>query len=341
LFGVLLQGSDGNLYGATADGGANSCIISGTDYGCGTLLKITSNGTLTTLHSFDWSDGGLPARGLVLATDGNFYGTASLGGSSGFAGTIFKITSSDVLTTLYNFCSQRACVDGDEPFAGLVQDTNGKFYGTTYSGGAIAACDGGLCGTIFSLSVGLGPFVETQPTSGKVGATVKILATNLTGATNVTFNGMAAVFKVASGSLSRPRYPRVPPPAKWRWLPPATLFGATCPSGRCRDAGPWQAGTSHENARSALECGGLTPLVPGPRRKKGRRQAAALQGASRRCCEREPPKTESVKLLHTSGFGVPPQAATPCDHWPQKYFSNCLRFTHVLISICHAVRRPS
>ena len=56
----------------------------------------------------------------------------------------------------------------------------------------------GNCGTVFSLSVGLGPFVETQPTSGKVGAAVKILGTDLTGATSVTFNGTAAAFTVVS-----------------------------------------------------------------------------------------------------------------------------------------------
>jgi uncharacterized repeat protein (TIGR03803 family) len=78
---------------------------------------------------------------------------------------------------------------------GLVQDTNGDFYGTTFQGGASGD------GTVFSLSVGLSPFVETQTTSGMVGAVVKILGTDLTGATGVSFNGTAAVFKVISSSL--------------------------------------------------------------------------------------------------------------------------------------------
>ena len=69
-------------------------------------------------------------------------------------------------------------------------------------------------GTVFSLSVGLGPFVETQPTSGKVGAAVKILGTNLTGATSVTFNGTAAVFKVVSASLITTTVPTARPPAR-------------------------------------------------------------------------------------------------------------------------------
>jgi uncharacterized repeat protein (TIGR03803 family) len=136
---------------------------------------------------------------VIQATDGNLYGTTFGGGTNNSdctagCGTIFKLTTAGVLTTLYKFCSESNCADGSAPQGGLVQDTNGTFYGTTYYGGT----DG--IGTVFSLSVGLGPFVETLPTSGKVGTAIKILGTTLTGATSVTFNGTAATFKVASAS---------------------------------------------------------------------------------------------------------------------------------------------
>jgi hypothetical protein len=86
------------------------------------------------------------------------------------------------------------------PSAGLVQATNGTFYGTTNDGGSPCSRNGG-CGTVFSLSVGLGPFVKTLPTAGEVGQAVKILGTDLTGATSVTFDGIAAAFTVnASGT---------------------------------------------------------------------------------------------------------------------------------------------
>jgi len=252
----LVQATDGNFYGTTQYGGDYDGFGYCFDYGCGTVFKITPSGTLTKLHDFcvsqtdNCSDGALPAVGLVQATNGKFYGTTPLGGAFG-GGSVFRITPTGTLTTLYSFCAQSACTDGLEPYASLVQATDGNFYGTTAGGGvnssgtsgtvfkitpqgslttlysfcAQSACTDGYfpvglvqatdgnfygttqnggtnsSGTVFELSVGLGPFVKTQPAAGRVGAGVKILGNNLTGATSVTFNGTAATFTVVSPSL--------------------------------------------------------------------------------------------------------------------------------------------
>jgi uncharacterized repeat protein (TIGR03803 family) len=184
----LVQAANGDFYGTTFGGGVN---------GYGIVFKITPGGTLTTLYSFDDTDGASIYAGLVLATDGNFYGTTSAGGTNQ-DGTVFKITPGGTLTTLHIFDR----TDGSNPFGGLMQATNGTFYGTTYAGGTDE-----FDGTVFSLSVGLGAFVETRPTSGAVGASVIILGSNLTGATSVTFNGTAAAFTVVSASEIRTTVP--------------------------------------------------------------------------------------------------------------------------------------
>src|SRR5208282_2413489 len=196
---AVVQGTDGNFYGTTYEGGAN-CIDTG---GCGTVFQLTPGGVLTTLYSFcsqggsTCSDGAFPSAGLIQATDGNFYGTTYNGGGTyGDYGTVFEITSGGTLTTLYTFCTQggSSCTDGTQPFSGLFQDTDGTFYGTTSIGGAYND------GTVFSLASGLGPFVESQPTAGKVETQVLIRGTNLTGASSVSFNGTAAKFTVVSGT---------------------------------------------------------------------------------------------------------------------------------------------
>lgn len=180
----LVQDSKGNFYGTTYDGGTA---------GDGTAFEITATGTLTTIYSFcsqtNCSDGSTPEAALAQGTDGNFYGTTALGGSNGY-GTLFALTAGGTLTTLHRFDS----TDGANPVGGLFQATNGTFYGTTYTGGT------NQDGTVFSLGVGLRTFVATVPTSGKVGAAVIILGTELTGSTKVTFNGKSAKFKVISKS---------------------------------------------------------------------------------------------------------------------------------------------
>ena len=165
----LVQAPNGDFYGTTFDGGLNKA---------GTFFRISQAGTLATLYSFcsrACTDGDGPV-GLVRAANGNFYGTTASGGANGYFGTIFQITPGGTLTTLYSFCSQGGanCTDGISPYARLVQATNGDFYGTTEGGGVNQNCFSG-CGTVFRYSVGLRPFVETLPPSGKVGAAVRMV----------------------------------------------------------------------------------------------------------------------------------------------------------------------
>ena len=118
-FSQLVEGTDGNFYGTTSAGGANNM---------GEVFKITSQGKLTVLHSFTGSpDGQRPFCALLLASDGNFYGTTSEGGANN-VGTVFKITSQGKLTVLHSFSETDGL--GYLPSAGLVQGSDGNFYGT-------------------------------------------------------------------------------------------------------------------------------------------------------------------------------------------------------------------
>ncbi|MEI6085554.1 MAG: choice-of-anchor tandem repeat GloVer-containing protein, partial [Verrucomicrobiota bacterium] len=120
-FGGLVQGSDGNFYGTTGEGGD-----------AGTVFRISPTGSYSNLYSFSAApDGNIPVAKLVQGSDGNFYGTTLLGGAN-YVGTVFRISATGSYSNLYSF---GAAPDGNTPYAGLVQGSDGNFYGTTVVGG--------------------------------------------------------------------------------------------------------------------------------------------------------------------------------------------------------------
>jgi uncharacterized repeat protein (TIGR03803 family) len=205
---ALIQGEDGNFYGTASEGGGTG--------GDGAVFKIMPSGTLTKLQSFDGTDGDGPGAALVQSTDGNFYGTTLYGGNDGCGnpddcGTVFKITPSGVLTTIHNFCMQSGCPDGAYP-AGLVQATDGNFYGTTSGGGVnhggtvFKITQGGTLTTIYSFcsqsssccTDGDGPEAAlVQGTDGDFYGTT--IAGGIRGGSCTNPYGCGTVFKITPG----------------------------------------------------------------------------------------------------------------------------------------------
>lgn len=176
----VVQGRDGNLYGTTSIGGANNGC--GGHSGCGTFYRYNpATNTLTVLYSFcalsNCADGANPQAGVVLGSNGNFYGTTAFGGSTTEAcftgvvgcGTVFEVTPAGTLTTLHVFSGP----DGGDPQGALLQATSGYFYGTTFKGGTsndgtvFAMTPAGKLTTLHSFSGSDG----TNPQSGVIQAT--------------------------------------------------------------------------------------------------------------------------------------------------------------------------
>jgi uncharacterized repeat protein (TIGR03803 family) len=135
----LVLAANGNFYGTTVGGGANSA---------GTVFSITPAGAFNSLHSFNGlGEGGSPYGAVITGTDGNLYGTTETGGSGG-TGTIYQLTTTGSLTLLHSFgaVSSGSNADGANPRAGLVQASDGNFYGTTGSGGSYGF------GTVFQVT---------------------------------------------------------------------------------------------------------------------------------------------------------------------------------------------
>ena len=195
---ALTLGTDGNFYGTASEGG----ITNSQPYGLGTVFKVTTNGTLTTLVAFKGTNGVEPFAGLTLGTDGNFYGTTSGGGSSD-DGTVFKVTTNGTLTTLVNFNG-----NGAYPSAALTLGLDGNFYGTTEEGGSSGD------GTVFKVTTNgtLTTLASFNFTNGEYPTAALTLGTDGNfygtiwrgGITNSTStDGMGTVFKVTTnGTLT-------------------------------------------------------------------------------------------------------------------------------------------
>jgi uncharacterized repeat protein (TIGR03803 family) len=211
-YGSPLQGMDGNFYGTTQGGGAN---------GAGTIYKLTPTGILTTLYNFaskpNWADGGSPNSGVIQDAGGNLYGTTDIGGEgtgcllpnvgSTGCGTVFKLSPSGALTTLYTFCSLSNCADGQYTQGPLTLGSDGYLYGTTPLGGAAQE------GTAFQLTLGgtlttLHSFcTETNCTDGRVPSSlIQASDGNFYGATyggNGTNGAGGSIFQITpSGTFS-------------------------------------------------------------------------------------------------------------------------------------------
>jgi len=255
----LVQGSDGNLYGTTLRGGTT---------GYGTVFKITLGGALTTLYSFcsedGCADGATPYGVLIQGSDGNFYGTTS-GGEANDSGTVFKITPSGTLTTLYNFDQYWS---GANPVAGLVQASDGDFYGTTSGSGA-----NGDYGTVFKITPGgaltiLYSFCPSQAvcTDGQVPEAGLIQASdgNFYGTTDLGGAiGLGTVFKITpSGTFTTVHSFSGPdgkdPPAGLVQGSDGNLYGTTQAGGTGNDGTVFKLSLASSTTSPAiLQTGGL------------------------------------------------------------------------------------
>jgi uncharacterized repeat protein (TIGR03803 family) len=187
---ALVQGSDGNFYGTTSQGGSGSV---------GTIFKMTPAGSLTTLVSFNDTNGAasssggspLPEAALVQGSDGNFYGTTAFGGSDSM-GTIYKMTPAGVLTTLFSFNG----ANGANPYAGLVLGSDGNFYGTTQNGGSLS--DGVVFQLMFPLATAAPVF---SPVAGTYTSAQSVTITSATSGASIRYTTDGSTPTETAGTL--------------------------------------------------------------------------------------------------------------------------------------------
>ena len=232
-WGTLVQGANGDLYGTAENGGL---------YKRGTVFRVSPNGKFTLLYTFQGNFSQPYPGGMILGTDGNFYGTTESfayqvtplgvftdvsdlvdgnnpnlmiqgtdgnlyittqeGGQYVYYGVILEMPTNGKASVIHDFAGYPD--DGAGPWGSLTQATDGKFYGDTFNGGE-ANCNytnnSPGCGTIFSLDMGLPPFVTFLRGAGGPGRRFGILGQGFTGATSVSLNGTPVDFKVKADTF--------------------------------------------------------------------------------------------------------------------------------------------
>ena len=184
-FSGLILAADGNLYGTTERGGTSAACRRG----CGTVFRVTPQGSLTTLHSFRDTDGAYPQAGLLQTSDGSLYGT-TFGGGKHKRGTFFQIATTGAWKTLHSFRG----ADGTNPSGNLALAANGTIYGTTYRGGAMDY------GTVFQYATGAKVatlYAFRKEGQNPLGGVIQASDGNLYGATyNSGSYGYGIIFKI-------------------------------------------------------------------------------------------------------------------------------------------------
>jgi uncharacterized repeat protein (TIGR03803 family) len=147
----LVADASGELYGTTESGGSARCGGASAP-GCGTVFEISTSGKLKVLYSFSGGADGEYPWATLIDVNGILYGTtAGALSGSGDEGTVFSVTTSGKLQTLYAF---RGYPDGAFPWFGSLTAVDGILYGTTEQGGTGKNCSSYACGTVYAVTIG-------------------------------------------------------------------------------------------------------------------------------------------------------------------------------------------
>ncbi len=186
--GPLVVGDDGSFYGTAQHNTFHNIPF------YGTIFKLTTNNSLSTLYMLNTSDGHYPSAGLILGNDGNFYGTAEFGGTVGNNGTAFAVTPNGSITTLVNF---DGFDEGAHPETPLTVGADGNLYGTTSTGGT------GGQGNVFRLSFTNAPQIITPPVAvtAYIGGTARF-SVGVTGASPLFWQWQKNGTNLASGNFT-------------------------------------------------------------------------------------------------------------------------------------------